>query len=141
MKSLSVVPVTTKPKGDPYKAVMLIQVGEGERGYLLELLLTKLRYVAVSPDPEAKPDAAHEGLQIIGMSATMPNVASVAQWLGAQLFETDFRYDSRFLFQYQWHMTQCSCELLTLCSSDVWCSAVVRQPRVVTQIFMENTNL
>jgi len=69
----------------------LVQVGEGERGYLLELLLTKLRYAAVSPDPEAKPDAAHEGLQIIGMSATMPNVSAVAQWLGAQLFQTDFR--------------------------------------------------
>ena len=69
----------------------LVQVGEGERGYLLELLLTKLRYAAVSPDPEAKPDAAHEGLQIVGMSATMPNVSAVAQWLGAQLFQTDFR--------------------------------------------------
>ncbi|DBA82952.1 TPA: hypothetical protein ACH3X1_006731 [Trebouxia sp. C0004] len=69
----------------------LHMVGEGERGYLLELLLTKLRYAAVSPDPEAKPDAAHEGLQIIGMSATMPNVSAVAQWLGAQLFQTDFR--------------------------------------------------
>lgn len=68
-----------------------LQVGEGERGYLLELLLTKLRYAAVSPDPEGKPDAAHEGLQIIGMSATMPNVSAVAKWLGAQLFQTDFR--------------------------------------------------
>ena len=67
-------------------------MGDGERGYLLELLLTKLRYAAVSPDPEAKPDAAHEGLQIIGMSATMPNVSAVAKWLGAQLFQTDFRY-------------------------------------------------
>lgn len=68
-----------------------MQVGEGERGYLLELLLTKLRYAAVSPDPESKPAAAHEGLQIIGMSATMPNVSAVAKWLGAQLFQTDFR--------------------------------------------------
>jgi len=73
-------------------SLVMIQVGEGERGYLLELLLTKLRYAAVSPDPEAKPDAAHEGLQIIGMSATMPNVSAVAQWLGAQLFQTDFRF-------------------------------------------------
>lgn len=57
----------------------------------MELLLTKLRYAAASPDPEAKPDAAHEGLQIIGMSATMPNVSAVAKWLGAQLYQTDFR--------------------------------------------------
>ena len=71
---------------------IVLQVGEGERGYLLELLLTKLRYAAVSPDPSRDPQAAHEGLQILGMSATMPNVSAVAQWLGAQLFQTDFRY-------------------------------------------------
>jgi len=34
--------------------LVMIQVGEGEKGYLLELLLTKLRYAAVSPDPRAK---------------------------------------------------------------------------------------
>ena len=68
-----------------------LQVGEGERGYLLELLLTKLRFAAHSPDPEKAPGATHEGLQIIGMSATMPNVDVVAQWLGAQLYQTDFR--------------------------------------------------
>ena len=91
-----------------------IQVGEGERGYLLELLLTKLRYAAVSPDPEAKPDAAHEGLQIIGMSATMPNVSAVASWLGAQLFQTDFRsslYISTLVRHY-WYIIVCVLWLL-----------------------------
>ena len=69
----------------------MLQVGDGERGYLLELLLTKLRFAAISPDPEKAPDAAHEGLQIIGMSATLPNVNIVEQWLGAQLYQTEFR--------------------------------------------------
>ncbi len=31
----------------------LVQVGDGERGYLLHLLLTKLRYATVSPHPHA----------------------------------------------------------------------------------------
>ena len=60
------------------------------RGYLLELLLTKLRYATLdisinSPSSSAGGGvggggrrnpmlAAQEGLQIIGMSATMPNV-------------------------------------------------------------------
>ncbi len=34
-------------------SLVMIQVGEGERGYLLELLLTKLLYAAVSPHPHA----------------------------------------------------------------------------------------
>lgn len=67
------------------------------RGYLLELLLTKLRYATLDCDPWARAEVAgegaapggaqplmmrSEGLQIIGMSATMPNVDQVglADW-------------------------------------------------------------
>ncbi|XP_068648888.1 helicase and polymerase-containing protein TEBICHI isoform X2 [Aristolochia californica] len=79
----------------------LHMVGDQSRGYLLELLLTKLRYAAGEGNAEScsgdssgsssgKVDSA-QGLQIVGMSATMPNVAAVADWLQAALYQTDFR--------------------------------------------------
>uniref|UniRef100_A0A516IJI0 Helicase and polymerase-containing protein TEBICHI n=1 Tax=Turnera subulata TaxID=218843 RepID=A0A516IJI0_9ROSI len=78
----------------------LHMVGDQHRGYLLELLLTKLRYAAGEGNSESssgessgtssKGDPAH-GLQIVGMSATMPNVAAVADWLQAALYQTEFR--------------------------------------------------
>ncbi|XP_065622903.1 helicase and polymerase-containing protein TEBICHI isoform X1 [Quercus suber] len=79
----------------------LHMVGDRNRGYLLELMLTKLRYAADEGNSESssgessgmssgKADPAH-GLQIVGMSATMPNVAAVADWLKAALYQTNFR--------------------------------------------------
>ncbi|KAK1266849.1 hypothetical protein QJS04_geneDACA019368 [Acorus gramineus] len=78
----------------------LHMVGDQTRGYLLELMLTKLRYSAGEGNVESsnsgnsgtssgRSDAL--GLQIVGMSATMPNVAAVADWLQAALYQTDFR--------------------------------------------------
>ncbi len=61
-------------------------MGDEQRGYLLELLLTKLRYSTAGMD-----EVAGEGLQIIGMSATMSNAAAFASWLDAELYETSFR--------------------------------------------------
>ena len=61
----------------------LHMVGDEDRGYQLELLLTKLRYAAGPCDDE--------GLQIIGMSATLPNAHKVAEWLSAALYVTDYR--------------------------------------------------
>lgn len=63
-----------------------MQVGDEQRGYLLELLLTKLRYSTAGVD-----EVAGEGLQIIGMSATMSNASAFATWLDAELYETTFR--------------------------------------------------
>ncbi len=56
----------------------LHMVGDAQRGYLLELMLTKLRYLKTS-------------IQIIGMSATISKVEIVAQWLQAELYITQYR--------------------------------------------------
>jgi replicative superfamily II helicase len=53
-------------------------VGDQNRGYLLELMLTKLKF-----------KAPH--VRIIGMSATLPNISLLAAWLDAKLFQTDYR--------------------------------------------------
>lgn len=58
-------------------------LGDPHRGYLLELLLTKLIYIA-----KKKKDIL---VQIIGMSATLPNLDILAKWLEAELYDTDFR--------------------------------------------------
>ena len=62
----------------------LHMVGDKERGYQLELMLSKLRYMAGSASSE-------DCTQIIGMSAMIPNMDIVAQWLDAALYETTTR--------------------------------------------------
>lgn len=54
-------------------------VGDGDRGATLELLLAKLLF------------CGKRKIQILGMSATIPNLQNVATWLGAQTFIEDFR--------------------------------------------------
>ncbi|XP_031783753.1 DNA polymerase theta isoform X2 [Nasonia vitripennis] len=58
-------------------------LGDPGRGYLLELLLTKLRYMTLSVE--------EVDIQLIGMSATLPNLPLIADWLDAELYKTDFR--------------------------------------------------
>lgn len=80
----------------------LHMVGDLERGYQLELLLTKLRYAGVAAFPFSSTSdsntslspgqtALERGVQIVGMSATLPNVDAVARWLCAELYVTKFR--------------------------------------------------
>ncbi|XP_010546537.1 PREDICTED: helicase and polymerase-containing protein TEBICHI [Tarenaya hassleriana] len=79
----------------------LHMVGDQQRGYLLELMLTKLRYASGEGTSESSSDESSgnssgkidpgHGLQIVGMSATIPNVGAVANWLQAALYQTDFR--------------------------------------------------
>ena len=64
----------------------MAQVGDQDRGYLLELMLTKLRYAAAAVD-----ENRGRGIQIVGMSATLSNAQDLAQWLSAQLYQTVFR--------------------------------------------------
>lgn len=74
----------------------LHMVGDAERGYQLELLLTKLRYYNADnsgpDDLDLSVDGTlKDGLQIVGMSATLPNVDVVAKWLNAALYRTNWR--------------------------------------------------
>lgn len=58
-------------------------LGDPHRGYLLELLLTKLKYMSLKVE--------QINIQLIGMSATLPNLNILAEWLDAELYKTDFR--------------------------------------------------
>ncbi|XP_038613775.1 DNA polymerase theta [Tachyglossus aculeatus] len=71
----------------------LHMLGDAHRGYLLELLLTKVRFVTwrTAASQSSSPDDFHEGVQIVGMSATLPNLGLLASWLDAELYQTDFR--------------------------------------------------
>ncbi|KAM4603375.1 DNA polymerase theta [Polymixia lowei] len=66
----------------------LHMVGDSGRGYLLELLLTKIRFIAQKQNTTG---SLSEGVQIVGMSATLPNLSLLAGWLGAELYQTDYR--------------------------------------------------
>ena len=64
------------------------QVGNQDRGYQLELMLTKVRYSTAAVDENC---SSGNGIQIVGMSATLSNASDLAQWLSAQLYQTNFR--------------------------------------------------
>ncbi|KAM8819926.1 DNA polymerase theta [Eudromia elegans] len=71
----------------------LHMLGDSHRGYLLELLLTKVRYFTETVvKRKAKMNGpGFTGIQIVGMSATLPNLGLLASWLDAELYSTDFR--------------------------------------------------
>ncbi|XP_058838608.1 DNA polymerase theta [Topomyia yanbarensis] len=57
-------------------------IADPSRGYILELLLTKIRFVCAK---------LGERIQIVAMSATLPNMELLTEWLKAEQFQTDFR--------------------------------------------------
>ncbi|XP_028838783.1 DNA polymerase theta isoform X2 [Denticeps clupeoides] len=70
----------------------LHMLGDAGRGYLLELLLTKIRYVAQKSATRCVSDTDPSlEVQIVGMSATLPNLDLLARWLDAELYHTDYR--------------------------------------------------
>ncbi|XP_058411862.1 DNA polymerase theta isoform X1 [Diceros bicornis minor] len=71
----------------------LHMLGDSHRGYLLELLLTKICYIT-KKSASCQADLSSplsNAVQIVGMSATLPNLDLVASWLNAELYHTDFR--------------------------------------------------
>ncbi|KAM6162866.1 DNA polymerase theta [Erethizon dorsatum] len=71
----------------------LHMLGDSHRGYLLELLLTKICYLT-QKSASCQGDLASalsNAVQVVGMSATLPNLELVASWLNAELYHTDFR--------------------------------------------------
>ncbi|XP_053313057.1 DNA polymerase theta [Spea bombifrons] len=68
----------------------LHMLGDSHRGYLLELLLTKVQYVTQKRAKKTG-DGSRDVVQIVGMSATLPNLDLLASWLGAELYHTNYR--------------------------------------------------
>ncbi|RTG90000.1 DNA polymerase theta [Schistosoma bovis] len=83
-------------------------IGDTHRGYLLELLLTKLLFysrrisnfkhtneIKILENSQSSLnkccDSKAYGIQIVGMSATLPNLKSLGQWLNAEVYITNFR--------------------------------------------------
>ncbi|VDI52041.1 DNA polymerase theta, partial [Mytilus galloprovincialis] len=70
-------------------------VGDSHRGYLLELMLTKICYVMRKEKEQLNKGNQStdtvNGVQIVGMSATLPNLDLLARWLKAELYHTDYR--------------------------------------------------
>ena len=63
-------------------------LGDVHRGYLLELLLAKLLYFT---SRSYKKTCVSHYLQVVGMSALLPNLKTIAKWLNAIPYSTTFR--------------------------------------------------
>lgn len=57
-------------------------ISDPQRGYILELLLTKILFMC---------EKFQYNIQIVAMSATLPNVDLLCRWLRAEFFQTDYR--------------------------------------------------
>lgn len=57
-------------------------ISDSSRGYILELLLTKILYMC---------EKFKHQIQLVTMSATLPNVELLRKWLKAEFYSTDYR--------------------------------------------------
>jgi DNA polymerase theta len=67
---------------DQLKMVVIDEIhmlADAQRGFLLEVMLSKIKYLL------------NDAVQVVGMSATLPNIADLAGWLGAALYTTQYR--------------------------------------------------
>lgn len=67
---------------DQLKMVVIDEIhmlADAQRGFLLEVMLSKIKYLL------------NDSVQVVGMSATLPNIADLAGWLGAALYTTQYR--------------------------------------------------
>jgi len=58
-------------------------IGDPTRGYYIESILTKILY--------SKKIHNQDHIQIVGMSATLPNLNEVCDWIDSILYMTDYR--------------------------------------------------
>jgi DNA polymerase theta len=129
-------------------------IEESTRGYLLELLLSKIIY-------HNRLSTSQHHIQIIGMSATMSNISQIAHWLDADSYVTSFRpiglneyvkvdsilYDRQFVpirhlhMSEQWNQGDSECvteiiwniieqaanqNVLVFCSTKHWCEVLAK---------------
>ena len=81
-------------------------LGDSHRGYVLELLLTKLLYaqrkkifsaaiqsadIVNNSDSKVPAWIMRQSMQIVGLTATLKNIEDVCKFLGAQSYSTQFR--------------------------------------------------
>ena len=67
----------------------LHMVGDPRRGPNLERMLISVRHAALAQNGAQRGEGAP--LQLVGMSATLPNLDGIGKWLGADVFKTSFR--------------------------------------------------
>ncbi|KAK6590896.1 DEXDc+HELICc [Cryptosporidium xiaoi] len=78
--------------GDLFKRLSVIVVdelhllGDDQRGYILEVMLTKIRLLSGLFEKNDK-----NSIQIIGMSATLPNLIDIGNWLDAVVYQSNYR--------------------------------------------------
>jgi hypothetical protein len=80
--NILVTQLLDEKREDQLKMVVIDEIhmlADAHRGYLLEVLLSKIRFLL------------RDQVQVIGMSATLPNIQDLSGWLDAALYTTEYR--------------------------------------------------